>query len=105
MLYVANAARPELALPTPSPTLLWIGGALGVGAIPLYALGYRQAAAMVSPRFASYARVISSAGVLGSLIGAVIHGCTAVFIRDGLASGAPANDPIVVIASSPSLSR
>jgi hypothetical protein len=100
MLYVANAGRPELGLAAPPPALLWIGGVLGVVAIPLYVLGYRAAATLVASGHERYARVIAGAGTLGSVLGAVIHGCTAIFIRDGLASGAPAGDPLAVVAGS-----
>lgn len=103
MLYVANAVRPELDLAAAPPGLLWIGGVLGVVAIPIYMLGYRAAATLVAAGYARHARAIASAGTLGSVLGAAIHGCTAFFIRDGLASGAPAEDPLAAIAGAPLL--
>ena len=103
MLYVANAGRPELGLAAPPPALLWMGGGLGVVAIPLYVLGYRAAATLVAAGYERHARVIAGAGTTGSVLGAVIHGCTAFFIRDGLASGAPAEDPLAAVAGSPLL--
>jgi len=93
MLYVANAARPELGLAVAPPIMLWAGALLGVVAIPFYALGYRSVASLVAPRFASHARIIAGTGTVGSLLGAVIHGATAFFIRDALAWGEPARDP------------
>jgi hypothetical protein len=103
MLCVANAGRPELGLATMPLPALWIGGVLGVVAIPLYLFGYRAAATLAAPRFARHARVVAIAGTAGSVLGAVIHGCTAFFIRDGLASGAPAEDPLAAITGSPLL--
>lgn len=103
MLYVANAGRPELDLAAAPPALLWIGGVLGVVAIPFYLLGYRAAATLVAAGYVRHARVIAGAGTLGSVLGAVIHGCTAFFIRHGLASGAPAQDPLAAVAGSPLL--
>jgi hypothetical protein len=103
MLYVANAGRPELGLAAPPPALLWIGGVLGVVAIPIYVLGYRAAATLVAAGYERHARVIAGVGTLGSVLGAVIHGCTALVIRDGLASGVPAEDPLATVAGSPLL--
>jgi hypothetical protein len=103
MLYVANAGRPVLGLAAPPPALLWIGGVLGVVAIPLYVLGYRAAATLAAPRLERHARVIAGAGACGSLLGAVIHGCTAFVIREGLSSGAPPEDPLAAVAGSPLL--
>lgn len=103
MLYVANAGRPELGLAAAPPALLWIGGTLGAAAIPLYVLGYRAAATLAAGVHRRHARVIAVAGTFGSVLGAVIHGCTAFFIRDGLALGAPAEDPLTAVAGSPFL--
>jgi hypothetical protein len=49
LLYVANAQRAEAGLPEAGEAPLWIGGALGVVAIPFYALGYLAASRVVSP--------------------------------------------------------
>ena len=76
---------------------------LGVVAIPIYVLGYRAAATLVAGAYERHARVIAGAGTLGSVLGAVIHGCTALVIRHGLASGAPAEDPLATVAGSPLL--
>ena len=103
MLYVANAGRPELGLVAAPAAVLWIGALLGVVAIPLYVLGYRGAAALVAGCSARDARVIAGAGAVGSILGAVIHGCTALFIRDGLSSGVPAQDPLIALGASPLL--
>lgn len=103
MLYVANVGRPDFGLPPVPIAVLWIGGLLGVLAIPIYVLGYRAAAALVSLPFARHARVVSGAGGVGSVIGAVIHGRTATFIRDRVVAGAPARDPILAVGESPLL--
>ena len=103
MLYVANSTRAELGLAAALPLMLWVGGLLGVVAIPFYMLGYRGVAAFIEPHRAAHARVIAGAGGAGSVIGAVIHGCTAFFIGDRLASGAPAGDPLAAITESPAL--
>ena len=103
MLYVANSARPELGLAAAPRISLWIGALLGVVAIPCYALGYRGVASLVLPRFPSHARIIAGTGAFGSLLGAVIHGATALFIRDVFASGAVAQDPTAAVAESPLL--
>jgi hypothetical protein len=103
MLYVANAARPELGLIAAPIPVLWVGAVLGVVAIPFYALGYCGVAALVSRRFATHGRVIAWAGAAGGALGAVIHGCTASFVRDALETGAAAHDPLVTIGASPLL--
>jgi len=103
MLYVANVARPDLGLRPVPVAVLWVGGLLGVFAIPVYVFGYRAAAALVSQTFASHARVITFAGSVGSMIGAVIHGGTAKLIHDRLVSGTRVRDPILAVGESPTL--
>lgn len=95
MLWVANAARPELALPPPSALALPLGGVLGVVAIPLYALGYRAVAgAFLS---GAPARLVLGCGLGAAAIGAGIHGMTALAIQTGGAGGAP---PLAAVAES-----
>jgi len=103
MLAVANTGRPELRLAAVPPVVLWVGALLGVVAIPFYALGYGHAARLIAQPFPGYARVVAGAGSLGALLGAVIHGYTALFVRDALASGAPAGDPLAAIGNAPPL--
>jgi hypothetical protein len=103
MLYVANAGRPELDLPSPPSALLAIGAVLGVAGIPLYALGYRAVAMLVASRSTGVGRLITVAGAAGSVLGALIHGCTALFIRDVIATGGPVRDPVVALGDSPPL--
>jgi len=103
LLYVGNAPRPELALPAVGrawPIWLWLGGGLGVVAIPLYALGYRAAARLVAEAAPRSARLLSGAGAAVAVLGALIHGLTTVLLRDGLAAGAPASDPLLAVADS-----
>jgi len=103
LLYVGNAQRPELALPPAGPAWLWLGGALGVLAIPFYALGYRAAARLVAPASVRGARALFATGAAGALVGSVIHGLTTWHIQRGLASGAAAGDPMASLAESGSV--
>jgi hypothetical protein len=95
LLYVANARREELGLPAAGPGWLWLGGVLGVVAIPIYALGYRAAASLVAPASARAAQTLFITGAAGAVVGCVIHGLTAAHISAELASQSPARDPLV----------
>jgi len=94
LLYVANSQRHELGLPRAGPAWLWPGGALGVVAIPFYALGYRSASRLVAAVSVRAARALFVAGAAGALIGAVIHGLTAAHISGELDAAAPGRDPL-----------
>lgn len=96
MLYVANAGRPELALPAPPRFALPAGALLGVAAIPLYALGYREAARAIADASATRARVVSLCGAGAAVAGAIIHAATARAIR-GATGAAP---PLESVAAS-----
>lgn len=96
MLYVANAGRPELALPAPPRFALPAGALLGVAAIPLYALGYREAARAIADVSASRARIVSLCGAGAAVAGAIIHAATAGAIR-GATGAAP---PLESVAAS-----
>jgi hypothetical protein len=100
MLLVANAARPELALPRPPPLALPLGAVLGVAAIPLYALGYRAVARGIERASPRRARLIRSCGLGAAAIGAAIHGATALAIRS---AGSGAAAPLDAVAQSPLL--
>ena len=93
MLWVANALRPGFGVPTPPPGALGLGVALGVAAIPLYALGYAAAAARARPALGRGAEAVMLAGGLGAVLGAYIHAATAWLIEDQMrgagAVGAP----------------
>jgi hypothetical protein len=93
MLYVVNARRPELGLAPPPDLALPLGSALGVVAIPLYALGYAAIARAIVARAPALARVVAWTGALGAAIGAIIHGLTGRLIGAALAAGAPAAPP------------
>ena len=100
LLYVANARRPELALPPIGRAWLWLGGALGVLAIPVYALGYRSASRLVGAASVRGARALFAAGAAGALLGAVIHGLTAAQILGELDAAAPARAPVAALLGS-----
>ena len=98
MLYMGNTARPELSLaPLPYATL-WVGAVLGVAGIPLYAVGYRAASRPFARGVG--ARLVVYPGVLAALLGAVIHGLTAVEIRRALDSALPTRPPLEAVAAS-----
>jgi hypothetical protein len=100
MLWVANARRPELALGDPGIGWLWLGGALGVVAIPLYALGWRDASRLVAPATSrGAARAIAGLGAASAALGALIHGLTAAQIAADVRSGASPLDPLASVAS------
>jgi hypothetical protein len=100
MLHVANALRPELGITVPPRPQLWLGGALGVLAIPLYALGYRAASALLAPGSPRAARLVRRAGAGAALLGSAIHGLTAVEIDGDLARGAVGQPPLAAVAAS-----
>lgn len=93
MLWVANALRPGFGIPTPPRGALGLGLALGVAAIPLYALGYAAAAARARRALGRGAEAVMLAGGLGAVLGAYIHAATAWLIEDQVrgvsAAGAP----------------
>lgn len=100
MLWVANARRPELGLPAPPGAVLWLGCALGVAGIPLYALGYQGAAGLLRVAQPRAAQVVIAAGAFAAGLGAAIHGMTAAGISSALHSGAPPAPPLEEIAAS-----
>jgi len=94
MLWVANALRPELGLSSPSPGMLRLGAALGVMAIPLYAIGWAAAAARAQPALGRAAPWVMVAGGLGAVVGAYIHAATAWLIEGQVRSGTPEGSPL-----------
>jgi hypothetical protein len=98
MLWVANAARPALALPAAPALALPLGGVLGVAAIPLYALGYRAVARALAPGSRARARLVLGCGIGAAALGAAIHGMTALGIRPGGGAGAAGASPVVAVA-------
>lgn len=100
MLYVANAGRAELALPPPPALLLPVGAALGVVAIPLYALGYIAVSNAIGAVSRRGARVVLACGIGAASIGACIHAGTALAIRGATGSAPPVE---AVAASGPAL--
>lgn len=96
LLWVANAPRPELALPHPPAGTLFVGFLLGVFAIPLYGLGYRRIADELTPVSARGARVIFLSGAYGGALGGVVHGVTTLAIRIDSDAGVPPVDPLTL---------
>lgn len=104
LLYIGNSQRAELGLPQIGAGWLWIGGILGVAAIPFYALGYRAVSEWIAPLSRRASQALSVSGLLGSLLGAVIHALTAAYIGTSLHSGVVHEDPLkAVLQSSPLL--
>lgn len=99
MLFVGNSLRPELQLPRPPGIALPIGGLLGVAAIPLYALGYRAVARAIGRSSRAQARVVFVSGSAAAILGALIHGMTAVSLGRAVAGGAAARAPLETIAA------
>ena len=98
MLLVANAAHFGLALPRPYG-LLGVGAALGVGCIPVYAIGYFAAARALCGGAAWAAWSVRLGGVIAPAIGCVIHALTAAAIFAQLQSGSSAaSDPLAAVA-------
>lgn len=100
MLWVANALRPELALPRAPALALPLGALLGGAGIPLYALGYGAVARLVEPRSRGQALVLRACGLGVGAVGAAIHGLTALAIRAAQRSGAAEAAPIEAVAAS-----
>ena len=96
LLWVANAPRPELALPRPPDGALFCGFLLGVFTIPLYGLGYRQIAARLAPASARGARLVFLSGAYGGALGGVVHGMTTLAIRIDADAGLPPADPLTL---------
>jgi hypothetical protein len=97
LLWVANAPRPELALPPPPDGALFVGFLLGVLGIPLYGLGYRRVASGLAPAGATAARAFLLLGAYGGALGGAVHGMTALAIAADRAAGMPPTDPIACV--------
>lgn len=82
LLWVANALRPALELPRPPAGTLRLGAALGVMAIPLYAVGYAAAATRAGPALGRGAPLVMVAGGLGAVLGSYIHAATSWLIEE-----------------------
>jgi len=105
MLLVSTAGHFARSVEAPE-ALVWLGGALGVICLPLHTLGYAAAARSVFAGAPIAARVTRIAGIAASLLGAVIHGLTALAIQAQLEAGpgaAPAMAPLDAVALSPEL--
>jgi hypothetical protein len=94
LLWTANALRPGFGVVSPPDGALRLGAALGVAAIPLYALGWAAAAARARPALGRAADGVMLAGGLGAVLGAYIHAATAWLIEDQMRGAAPAGAPL-----------
>jgi len=79
----------RLGISSPPAGTLLAGYYLGVLGIPLYALGYRALGAGLADAAPRAARVVVALGVVGSVVGAVVHGLTGVLAHVALRTGAP----------------
>lgn len=105
MLWVGNAQRSDLALVSPPEIVLWLGCLLGVVGLPVYGYGYVCLQRRFSPDDSILARTLGSAGFATGIVGACVHGYTALLIKQGLdapvsSAAAPAE---AVLASGPLL--
>jgi hypothetical protein len=100
LLHVANGPRPQLPGSAALPPALWLGGALGVAGIPVYALGYGAAARSLDPGEAWASRTVRVTGGLAALLGGVIHGLTTLRLAADVRAGLPAGEPLAVIFAS-----
>jgi hypothetical protein len=106
MLWVANALRAGFAIASPPVGALRLGAALGVVAIPLYALGWAAAAARAAHALGRGAPWVMVAGGLGAILGAYIHAATASLVEEQARGRAttPIADPLAgVMAAGPPL--
>jgi hypothetical protein len=97
LLWVTNAARPDLALPHPPRGALAIGTYLGVLAIPLFGVGYWHAAAGLAPGSPRAARLVFLLGAYGGAVGGVVHGLTGLIIHIERHAGTPVVDPFTAL--------
>ena len=105
MLWVANAPRPALALPSPPPGVLRLGTVLGVVAIPLYAVGYAAAARRAEPALGRATGWVMVLGGFGAVLGGYIHAATAWLLEEQLRTAAttPVGAPLESVLGEGSL--
>jgi hypothetical protein len=95
LLATSNAPRPGFEwLPPASEAALVVGTYLGVVALPLYGLGYREVAARCDARVR---RSIVALGTAGGVLGGTTHGLTGLVIHVEQTGGAAAVDPVTLI--------
>ena len=87
MAWVADGRFGLAAAP---PGTLLVGHYLGVLGIPLYALGYRALGVWIADAAPRAARWVCGLGVVGAVVGAVIHGLTGTLIAVAIRTGTPA---------------
>jgi len=100
MLYVVNAARPDLGLSPPPQGTLLAGALLGVAGIAMYGIGYIGAAMPLAEANVGAARTVAFAGLGIAALGGTIHALTGLDIAWTLASGEPVPDPLASITAS-----
>ena len=91
MLLVAHAHVPGESADA-SAVLLWLGGGLGVAAIPFYYAGYSRALSLYAP-VGGWRRLIGLGAALVATFGAATHGLTAIDIHAALSAGHEARTP------------
>lgn len=95
LLATSNAPRPGFEwLPPASEAPLVVGTFLGICALPLYGLGYRDVAARCDARVR---RSIVALGAVGGVLGGTTHGLTGLVIHVEQTGGAAAVDPVTLI--------
>jgi hypothetical protein len=101
-LWCANAARPELQLPVPPASLIWIATLAGALGIPCHGLGYLARAGeacAVAPRRAA---AVAGFGMAFGAIGGTVHATTDLLISLPAGEIATGLDPLEgILASGP----
>jgi hypothetical protein len=96
LLATSNASRPGFEwLPPASEAALLVGTYLGLLAIPLYGIGYRDVAARFD---APYRRPLTALGIAGGVLGGTTHALTGLAIHVELRGGTGGVDPVTMIA-------
>ena len=94
MLYVVGATRADLGLAPAASWMLPLSYYLGVLAIPFYALGYAELAAVLARDTPRASRVILITGVAVGVLGAVLHGVIGVSNEAQIRAGADMPNPM-----------
>lgn len=89
LLWAGWAGSGRFGMAAPPAGTLVVGHYLGVLGIPLYVLGYRALGAGIADAAPGAARAIVVLGAVGSVVGAVVHGVTAVLAHVGARTGVP----------------
>jgi len=99
LLWVSLAEDGRLGIAHPPHGTLAAGHHLGVIGIPFYALGYRHLAGGIGTAHPRAARAVWLLGIVGSVLGAVVHGMTGVLIATQRSRGATAPAEVFTVAA------